>query len=203
MDVRPLSITGAWVFSPRQFSDDRGLFLEWYKAEALEQAVGHRLTLAQANHSISRRGVLRGVHYADLPPGQAKYVSTPRGAVLDIVVDIRVGSPTFGQHECVRLDEVNRRCLYLAEGLGHAFLALADDTAVSYLCSTPHTPSREHALHPLDPALGIHWPAGLAPLLSPRDDESPSLAHAAEQGLLPSYEECLAYYSGLARPSGQ
>jgi len=197
MDVRPLSLDGAVVFTPRQHADDRGVFLEGYRADRVEAAVGHRLRLAQANTSRSRRGALRGVHYAEVPPGQAKYVSCPRGAALDVVVDLRVGSPTFGRSEVVRLDDTDCRALYLAEGLGHAFLALEDDTVVSYLCSAPYQPHREHTVHPLDPALALPWPSDVAPLLSPRDAAAPSLAAAAAAGALPSYDACLARYADL------
>lgn len=199
MDARPTGIEGAWVFTPRQFSDDRGIFLEWYKADVVAQAVGHFLTLAQANHSVSRRGTLRGVHFADVPPGQAKYVYCARGSVLDVVVDLRAGSPTFGRCEPVRLDDQQRRGLYLAEGLGHAFLSLEDDTAVTYLCSTPYAPEREHGVHPFDPQLGIRWPDDVEPLLSPRDAASPSLAEALGAGRLPRYDDCVGHYASLRR----
>ena len=135
MDVRALSIDGAWELTPRQHGDDRGVFLEWFKATELEEATGRSLDLRQANMSVSARGTLRGVHFADVPPSQAKYVTCPRGAVLDVVVDVRVGSPTFGRWEAVLLDDVDRRAVFLSEGLGHAFLALEDDSVVTYLCA--------------------------------------------------------------------
>ncbi|MFC7717548.1 dTDP-4-dehydrorhamnose 3,5-epimerase family protein [Nonomuraea recticatena] len=119
------------------------------------------------------------------------------GEVLDVVVDVRVGSPTFGRWEAVALDERSRRSLYLAEGLGHAFMALSERATVVYLCSEPYAPGREHGIHPLDPDLGIAWPDGVEPLLSPKDAAAPSLAQAAEQGLLPSYDDCMAYYAKL------
>lgn len=197
VQIEQLAVPDAWVFTPRQFPDGRGVFLEWYKADVVEKAVGHRLTLAQANHSVSRRGVVRGVHYADVPPGQAKYVYCPRGAVLDVVIDIRVGSPTFGVVDSVRLDDVDRRAVYLAEGLGHAFISLADDSVVTYLCSTPYNPSGEHGVDPTDPALDLPWPDGVEPLLSPKDAEAPTLAEAQDQGLLPSYGDCQAFYRRL------
>ena len=109
MDVRELKVPGAWELTPRQFPDPRGVFLEWFKAGVVEEAIGHRFSLAQANHSVSSRGTLRGVHFADVPPGQAKYVYCTRGAVLDVVVDIRVGSPTYGVSDAVQLDEQDRR----------------------------------------------------------------------------------------------
>ncbi|MEU0250763.1 dTDP-4-dehydrorhamnose 3,5-epimerase [Streptomyces sp. NPDC006235] len=195
--MRPLGIEGAWVLEPKVFPDDRGSFHEWYRGAEFREATGYDLSLAQANCSVSRRGVLRGVHFADVPPSQAKYVTCVRGAVLDVVIDIRVGSPTYRQWEAVRLDEDTRHAVFLAEGLGHAFMALTDDATVVYLCSAGYAPEREHGIHPLDPALGIEWPAGIEPLLSPKDDQAPSLAEAEREGLLPSYETCLAYYEEL------
>jgi dTDP-4-dehydrorhamnose 3,5-epimerase len=197
MQIRPLAVPDAFELTPKAFGDDRGLFLEWYRFEELQAAAGHPLRLAQANLSVSRRGTLRGLHYADVPPGQAKYVTCVRGAVLDVIVDIRVGSPTFGVSDGVRLDDVDRRAVYLPEGLGHAFLALTDDATVSYLCSEVYSPTREHGLDPLDPALGISWPSDLELLLSPKDAEAPSLAQALADGLLPDYAACIAFTQSL------
>ncbi|MFF8911824.1 dTDP-4-dehydrorhamnose 3,5-epimerase [Streptomyces sp. NPDC015032] len=195
--MRQLSIAGAWVHEPKVFPDSRGSFHEWFKASELSEAVGHTLRLAQANFSLSSRGTLRGVHFADVPPSQAKYVTCVRGAVLDVIVDIRVGSPTYKRWEAVRLDNANHHAVYLAEGLGHAFMALTDDTSVVYLCSEGYAPGREHGINPLDPELGIEWPAEIIPLLSDKDAAAPSLAEAEEQGLLPSHEACQAYYAQL------
>lgn len=197
MEVRELDVAGGWVFTPRQHSDDRGTFLEWFRADVLEDAVGHRLELSQANHSVSRRGTLRGVHYADVPPSQAKYVTCVRGRILDCVVDIRPGSPTYGRYDAVVLDDAERRGLYIAEGLGHAFMALSDGAAVSYLCSTPYAPTHEHGLDPLDPDLDLPWPHEIEPLLSPKDAAAPTLKEAEASGLLPSFESCLAFYASL------
>ncbi|MFF2960819.1 dTDP-4-dehydrorhamnose 3,5-epimerase [Streptomyces sp. NPDC057963] len=195
--MRQLSITGAWVHEPKVFPDSRGSFHEWFRASELSEAVGHPLRLAQANFSLSSRGTLRGVHFADVPPSQAKYVKCVRGAVLDVIVDIRVGSPTYKRWEAVRLDDADHHAVYLAEGLGHAFMALTDDASVVYLCSEGYAPGREHGINPLDPELGIEWPAEIAPLLSDKDAAAPSLAEAEEHGLLPSYEACQAYYAQL------
>lgn len=198
MEVSQLGgIDGAFVCTPRQHVDGRGVFLEWFKAEPLAAAVGHRLRLEQANHSVSALGTLRGIHFADVPPSQAKYVYCPSGAVLDVVVDIRVGSPTFGAAASVRLDDTDRRAVYLAEGLGHAFLALTEGAIVTYLCSTGYAPGREHGIHPLDPTLRLPWPPDLAPLLSRKDAAAPTLAEAREQGLLPSWADCLAMHAAL------
>lgn len=197
MDTRPLSIHGAWEFTPRAFGDERGVFLEWFKADVFAATVGHRLTIAQANQSVSARGVLRGLHYAAVPPSQAKYVYCPKGAVLDVVVDIRVGSPTFGEWDAVQLDDVDRRAVYLSEGLGHAFMSLADGSAVTYLCSTGYRPAGEFGTHPLDADLALPWPADISPILSDKDAAAPTMREAQSQGLLPTLADCEQFYATL------
>jgi dTDP-4-dehydrorhamnose 3,5-epimerase len=197
MKVTELAVPDAFSIHPRQFHDDRGIFLEWYRHEALTEAVGHRLDLAQANCSVSRRGSVRGIHYADVPPSQAKYVTCVRGAVLDVIVDIRVGSPTFGTYDTVRLDDREHNAVYLAEGLGHGFAALTDDATVVYLCSSVYNPAGEHGLNPLDPDLNIDWPADTGLLLSDKDTSAPSLAQARAAGTLPDHAACQAYYQQL------
>ena len=202
MDVRPLDISGAWEFTPKQHGDARGLFAEWYKESVFADAVGYPLHVAQSNLSVSAKGTLRGIHFAQLAPSQAKYVFCPQGSILDVVVDIRTGSPTYGQHEVVRLDDVDRKALYLAEGLGHAFYAEQDGSTVTYLVTAPYAPSREFEIHPLDPVIGIAWPQDVEPLMSPKDLAAPTLQEANDKGLLPAYEECLAFYDSL-RGRGQ
>ena len=198
MKATELAIAGAWVFEPTVFPDNRGAFAAPFQAAAFRDALGFDVTLAQVNQSVSARGVIRGVHFADVPPGQAKYVYCSAGALLDVVVDLRVGSPTFGLVESVELDAAGSRAVYLAEGLGHAFVALQDDTAMTYLCSTPYNPGAEHGIDPLDPELALPWPDGLEPILSPKDAAAPSLAQAREAGLLPSWERCQQRYAELA-----
>ncbi|WP_149827500.1 dTDP-4-dehydrorhamnose 3,5-epimerase family protein [Streptomyces tailanensis] len=198
--MRPLRISGAWVDEPKVFSDSRGSFHEWFRQPDFAESTGHGLRLAQANCSVSGRGTLRGIHFADVPPGQAKYVTCVRGAVLDAIVDIRTGSPTYRRWETVRLDDVGHQAVYLSEGLGHAFMALSHHATVVYLCSEGYAPRREHGIHPLDPELGIEWPASLEPTLSPKDSAAPTLAEAEAAALLPSYEVCQAYYAHLRRP---
>ncbi|MEV6262184.1 dTDP-4-dehydrorhamnose 3,5-epimerase [Streptomyces sp. NPDC051784] len=195
--MRPLSIEGAWVHEPKVFPDDRGSFHEWFRGAEFRASTGQDLSLVQANCSVSRRGTLRGIHYADVPPSQAKYVKCVRGAVLDVIVDIRVGSPTYKQWEIVRLDDVSHHAVYLSEGLGHAFFALSDDATVVYLCSEGYAPEREHGINPLDPDLAVAWPEGIAPLLSPKDEQAPTLAEAEQQGLLPRYEDCVSFREQL------
>src|SRR6478752_7859762 len=194
MDIRPLKIEGSFEITPKQFPDDRGVFLESFKADRLAEVIGHRLEILQTNVSVSSRGTVRGIHFADVPPSQAKYVTALSGSFIDFVIDIRVGSPTFGQWDSVLLDTKDRRAIYLAEGLGHAICALEDNSTVMYLCSAPYAPAREHGIHPLDPALGLEFPAGVEPLLSPKDAAAPTLAGAEASGLLPVFDDCLAFY---------
>ncbi|PPK93878.1 dTDP-4-dehydrorhamnose 3,5-epimerase [Kineococcus xinjiangensis] len=196
MDVEELGIEGAWVFRPRLHADERGTFVEQYTALSLAGVAGHPLHVAQVNASVSAAGVVRGVHFADVPPGQAKYVTCTSGAILDVVVDLREGSATFGAWRAVLLDDVDRAAVYLSEGLGHAFCSLDDDSTVVYLCSSGYAPSREHGIHPLDTDLGIDWPAAdrhghpLTLRMSPKDATAPSLAQARAQELLPDAAEC-------------
>jgi dTDP-4-dehydrorhamnose 3,5-epimerase len=194
--ITPLSIEGAWEILPQQFGDPRGLFLEWYRHDKLAEAVGHPLRLAQGNLSVSAKDVVRGIHFADVPPSQAKYVSCVRGAVLDVIVDLRVGSESFGAWEFVQLDDVDRRSVYLSEGLGHGFVALTDDATLHYCVSETFNPGAEHGIHPLDPDLGIDWPTE-TPILSAKDEAAPSLEEALKSDLLPSYPDCIAYTASL------
>lgn len=197
MKATELSISGVWEFLPQRFDDDRGSFHVWYDAAVFADALGFELAVRQTNHSVSRRGVVRGLHWADVPPGQAKYVYCPRGALLDIVVDLRVGSPTFGQHEIVRLDSVEYRALYIAEGLAHGFLALEDDTVMSYLCAERYAPAREHIVNVSDADLALPLPADVTPVRSERDAAGPGLAELRAAGRLPDFAECQAYYRSL------
>ena len=198
MQIRELSIPDTYEITPRQFADSRGVFLEWYRFDALENAVGHPLDLKQANTSVSARGVVRGIHYADVPPSQAKYVTASRGAVLDYVIDIRVGSPTFGAWDSVLLDDVDRRAIYVAEGVGHCFVALTDDATVSYLVTATFNAGREHGINPLDPDVALVFPPEAGDLvLSPKDTDAPGLADAAAAGSLPSWDAARAFYASL------
>ncbi|WP_103348513.1 dTDP-4-dehydrorhamnose 3,5-epimerase family protein [Amycolatopsis sp. CA-128772] len=197
MQFRRLRVPDAYEFSPRAFPDDRGLFVAPFQDDVFRAAAGHPLRLGQANHSVSRRGTIRGIHFADTPPGQAKYIYCPRGSLLDVVVDLRVGSPTFGEWDTVVLDAREFRAMYLAEGLGHGFVALEDDTVMSYFCSEPYNPAGEHGITPLDPTLDLPWPTDIEPVLSDKDRNAPTLAEAVDRGLLPVYADCVAYYDKL------
>ncbi|WP_166879421.1 dTDP-4-dehydrorhamnose 3,5-epimerase family protein [Salinibacterium sp. ZJ450] len=203
MQIRELSIPDAYVITPQQFGDDRGTFLEWYRFDKLGDTVGRPLDLRQANTSVSKRGVVRGIHFVDVPPGQAKYVTVAHGAVLDFVVDIRVGSPTFGQWDSVLLDHQDRRAVYLSEGLGHAFVALTDDATVTYLVSDVYNPGTEHAINPLDPEVGLVFPADAGELLlSEKDTQAPGLSESVAAGLLPTWEATRDYYDSMSKVEG-
>jgi dTDP-4-dehydrorhamnose 3,5-epimerase len=198
--ARELAMPGAWEITPALHTDSRGAFYQWFTDSEFESFAGHRLDLRQANCSVSAAGVLRGVHFAQVPPSQAKYVTCLHGSVFDVIVDIRVGSPTFGKWDAVVLDDHHRRSVYLTEGLGHAFLALQDDSTVMYLCSAGYAPDREHTINALDPALDINWPAADGePILSDRDRQAPTLAQVQAAGLLPTWDKTQAYIDELRR----
>ncbi len=196
MEIRPLSIEGAWEITPRQFPDARGVFLEGFRVDHLAEAIGHEMQVRQTNVSVSSGGAFRGIHYADVPPSQAKYVSSVSGVFIDYVVDIRSGSPTFGQWDSVVLDTTDRRAVYLSEGLGHA-LACVEGGTVVYLCSEVFNPERERGISPNDETLGLVLPHGFEPLYSDRDKVMPTLAQAIDGGLLPSFKDCVAYRRSL------
>ena len=188
--MEALSIEGAWVYTPRIFRDDRGFFTEAYQQAEFTADLGYPLDLRQVNSSVSRQGVVRGIHFTAVPPGQAKYVFCPSGALLDVIVDIRVGSPTFGRWEAVQLDETERRAVFLEHGLGHAIMALSPQATTVYLCTSSYAPAVDRDLHPLDPDIAIAWPGDGERILSDKDGAAPSLAQLLETGALPSYADC-------------
>jgi dTDP-4-dehydrorhamnose 3,5-epimerase len=199
MKVRELAVPGAWEITPAIHGDSRGLFFEWLTDRGFTAFAGHRLDVRQANCSVSSAGVLRGLHFAQLPPSQAKYVTCVSGSVFDVVVDIRLGSPTFGRWDSVMLDDSDRRTIYLSEGLAHGFLALQDNSTVMYLCSAEYNPQREHTICATDPALAIDWPlvGGAAPSLSDRDAAAPSFDEVRASGLLPTWEATQKFITGM------
>ncbi|MEI2826931.1 MAG: dTDP-4-dehydrorhamnose 3,5-epimerase [Dermatophilaceae bacterium] len=197
MEFRPLKIEGAWEITPRQFPDSRGMFAEGFRSDKLAEHIGHTMRVVQTNISVSTAGAVRGIHYASVPPSQAKYVTALAGVFLDFIIDIRVGSPTFGQWDCVRLDTTDRRAVYLSEGLGHALACIQDGTAM-YLCSETYNPSGEKGITPVDSTIALGLPEGFAPILSEKDTAAPTLEEARVAGLLPDYDACLAFRRTLA-----
>ena len=198
MQIRQLDIAGAWEITPQLHADARGLFFEWLTDRGFTSFAGHRLDVRQANCSVSAAGVLRGLHFAQMPPSQAKYVTCLSGSVFDVIVDIRVGSPTFGHWDSVLLDDRDHRSVYLSEGLAHGFVALQDNSTVMYLCSAEYNPQREHTIAATDPALAIDWPTEHNLVLSDRDAAAPTLEEVRAAGLLPSWDETRTFIRGLS-----
>ncbi|MEU6714054.1 dTDP-4-dehydrorhamnose 3,5-epimerase [Nonomuraea sp. NPDC046802] len=191
MELRELKVEGAYEVTPPVFTDARGLFLTPYQEQDFVRSTGHPLfPVAQYSVSRSRRGVVRGIHFTATPPGMAKFVYSPRGRALDVVVDLRVGSPTYRAWDSVILDQRDFRALYLPIGVGHLFVALEDDTVVSYLMSTEYAGEKELAVSPTDPQLALPLPADLDLILSDRDRGAPTLDEAEGASILPDYATC-------------
>lgn len=197
------SIDGVFTFAPVIHQDSRGSFHEWYRLDAFAEATGYPFFPEQANMSVSGAGVVRGLHFADVDPhgspGQAKLVTCPVGHILDIVVDLRRGSETFGQVEVFELDAKSRRVVYLPIGVGHGFVSLAEGSILSYLTSSAYNPEVERAVNIADPSLGIGLGQLLATgglsakdmVLSERDAAAPSIAEFEASGrALPSVYDC-------------
>jgi NDP-hexose 3,5-(Or5-) epimerase len=194
MTIRELALPDLFLIQSKGFEDSRGLFFESFEQTCFTEALGHPFTVAQTNFSVSHRNTLRGIHGVLGPAGQAKLVTCVRGSVLDIVVDLRAGSPTFGRHVARRLSPATRTSLYIGEGLGHSFLALEEDTCMHYCCSTAYVPEDVFTVNALDAELALPWPLAERPIMSGNDFHAPTLAEAAAQGLLPRYEHCVAMY---------
>lgn len=188
-------LPGVWLSTPRIHPDERGSFHEWFKASEFEAATGYPLDLQQANMSTSRKGVLRGLHYSEVPPGQAKFVACVSGAILDVAVDVRVGSETYGRYFATELTAENHRGLFLPVGFAHGFLALADSTVV-YLTTSEYQPGVEHGIDPFDAEIGIDWPE-LNYILSDKDRAAPALDSLRGEGKLPASDDCRAYENML------
>lgn len=191
-----LSIPDAVLIESEIHSDDRGSFSESYRHDLIAHALGRRLDVAQVNTSVSSRGVLRGVHFAKVPPGQAKLVSVQSGSIADYVIDLRMGGPTYGQWERVDLFASDGRSVFVPEGCGHAFVALEERTVVSYLVTDVYRPANEFGINPFDPQLSVEWPFARSELImSQRDRDSMSLQDAESGKYLSTWLECQSRYS--------
>ncbi len=179
--VEHLSIPGVWTYTPRTFADDRGYFFEWFQDSTFRETAGGDFALAQANCSVSSKGTLRGIHFADVPPGQRKYVMCLTGSIMDVAVDLRKGSPTFGKWDFANLSRENHKVISIPNGVGHAFMALEDDTTVVYLCDQRYNPTGEREINPLDPEIGIQWPQELPILMSQKDKFAQSFSDYKER----------------------
>lgn len=187
MRIEETAVPGAYLVTPHQLHDVRGNFYEGLRTEELERVVGVPFAPRQINYSTSRRNTLRGIHSVAIPPGQAKFVTCVRGALRDIVVDLRVGSPTYGRYSSQELTAESGCSVYVPEGVGHGFLTLADDTCICYVLSTAHVPGTQIDINPLDPALALPWGFTEPPLLSDKDAKAPTAAEAAAAGLLSTW----------------
>lgn len=204
MKINELTISGAFEITPKRFSDSRGFFVERFKQSIFSSNTGRLFSFDQVNTSISNRGVVRGIHYADTPPGQAKYVSCMYGRAVDFIVDIREGSPTFGCYESVVLDSTDCNSVFLSEGLGHCFLSLEDNSVVTYFCSTEYNPTAEHGVNPLCSVLaldfGTHYSGDY--VISEKDRNAPDLAAAMKMGILPDFDRCMQFYKNARTLQG-
>ena len=168
MKTTALKISGSWIIEFQKFEDNRGYFYESFKEEDFQKQIGRQLSIKQTNTSSSSKGSVRGIHYALVPPSQAKLVQCQRGSIKDYVIDIRVGSPTFGEFEEIDLSENSPTAIFIEEGLGHAFVALENNTIVTYYVSEKFNPEREKGINPFDKTLNVKWP-DLELILSEKD----------------------------------
>ena len=197
MKAHPLKISGSWKIEFQKFEDNRGFFYESFKAEEFPKLIGRNFDIKQTNTSSSSKGSVRGVHYALVPPSQAKLVQCQRGSIKDYVIDIRIGSPTFGQFEAIDLDEGSANAIFIEEGLAHAFVALENNTIVTYYVSEKYNPEREKGINPFDKTLNILWPE-IDLVLSEKDKAAISLEQATDQGILTTYDECKKFIQSLS-----
>jgi dTDP-4-dehydrorhamnose 3,5-epimerase len=188
MKSNPLNISGAFLIEETRFEDSRGWFQQWHQSSTLEEACGFSFPIRQSNISHSRAGSIRGIHYSLCEEGQAKFVFVMRGKIEDFIVDIRIGSPTFGQYEKITLDDTHPTSLIIGPGLGHAFQALEENTVVSYLLSSEYSPSSEFAINPFCPELSLEWSKEFDHLVSEKDSSAPSLVDQRLNGRLPFWK---------------
>ena len=188
MSLQELSLAGAFVATHRVFPDERGLFREWFKAEEIA-SIDKDFSVQQANYSKSNQWVIRGIHYSLAPQGQAKVVTCASGKIVDVLVDLRTGSPTYMKIEYIELSEDSGKVVYIPSGVGHGFIVESETAAVVYLTSSGYAPEYEKAICPTDAELGINWPlpVGELGIISKGDTEAPSLAQAKESGNLPTF----------------
>ncbi len=187
MNVTPLAIAGCFRAESPVWGDDRGFFREWFKAPDLS-AAGVTFHAQQANLSFSARNVVRGLHYSLADEGQAKTVTCVGGTLVDVLVDIREGSPTFGVVELVELVAEQGTTVYLASGVAHGFCVTSETASLAYLLSSPYNPEKELEINPFDAEIAIPWPLTGEALVSPKDAAAPTLATRRDAGELPVFQ---------------
>jgi len=197
MKTSALKISGSWIIEFQKFEDNRGYFYESFKDEDFQKQIGRQLLIKQTNTSSSSKGSVRGIHYALVPPSQAKLVQCQRGSIKDYVIDIRVGSPTFGEFEEIALSENSPTAVFIEEGLAHAFVALENNTIVTYYVSEIYNPEREKGINPFDQTLNVKWP-DVELMISEKDKEAISLQEAKTQGLLPFWDDCKTFIKSIS-----
>ncbi len=181
-----LSIPGLFVLESPVWGDDRGSFREWFKDEDFRDA-GIEFHARQANLSISTKNVVRGLHYSMAEEGQAKVVTCAHGQLDDVIVDIRVGSPTFGRHEIVHLAAGEERSVYVPAGVAHGFCVTSELGALTYLLSSPFNASLELEINPFDEELNVPWTIDGDAVVSPKDAGAPSLRERRDAKELPLF----------------
>lgn len=189
MKLTPLEIEGAWVAESTVWPDNRGFFLEWFKKDEIFDATGVDFSVQQSNFSLSAQGVVRGIHYSLAPSGQAKWITCVSGSIIDVVVDLRIDSPTFKMIEYIELEPGDGKAVLIGSGLGHGFFSKEDNSGVAYLLDSPYTPDLEYDICPTDPDLGIRWGGRsseeLILVTSAKDSLAPALQTREKQGKLP------------------
>lgn len=184
MQVTRLEIDGLLVFEPRVFEDERGAFFESFNLSRFREATGLDVDFVQDNHSISRRNVLRGLHYQVDPHAQGKLVRVVRGAAWDVAVDIRAGSPTYGKWAAVELSATNRKQFWIPPGFAHGFLALEDGTEFLYKTTAYWDKESNRTIRWDDPDIGVEWPVDGTPVLSEKDSsQGPETRLSTENSL--------------------
>lgn len=169
MEYIPTEIEGVWIVEPRVFQDARGYFMETWREEDFNRGIGKDVHFVQDNESRSVRGVLRGLHYQRGADSQAKLVRVLQGEVLDVAVDLRQSSPTFGRHVAVLLSAENKRQLFISRGFAHGFLVMSDEAVFAYKVDNRYAPESECSIRYDDPRIGIDWPMSEGLLLSEKD----------------------------------
>jgi dTDP-4-dehydrorhamnose 3,5-epimerase len=189
MGYSELKISGCYLISQKVFPDERGLFREWFRSSEIAE-FDSSFTIQQANFSHSKRGVIRGMHFSVAPEGQSKIVTCTSGAVTDVLVDLRIGSPSFLEVVTLNFSEDQGLGVFIASGVGHGFQVSSTTGSMMYLTSSIYAPTKEKGISPLDPELRIEWPISKPSeiILSGADTNAPTLRDAEKLRILPSFQ---------------